>query len=408
MNPQPHASGRAPSIAVVGSGPSGCYTALALSKKLPGSAIVVFDASPTPYGLLRSGIAADHQGMKGAARQFDRMFASGKATFVGGVRIGDRIGLDDLTAAFDAVVVATGLAGDRPLAVPGGDLDGVYGAGDVVRLLNGHADAALRHQSRLRHRGLGTDVLVVGTGNVAVDVVRLLTKSDLELHGSDIDDDARSLLRADDIRSIRILGRGPADKAKWDPAMFRELADVAAIRMRVDGQAVAEVEGSRRVDVDVHFEASPTLVHAAGDDYDVTVRTSHGTQTHRVGAVITATGFVERDDIPWATIPTADLHRVYRAGGCDTGVLGNLGENRTSAGAVAATIAATIEIDDHRRADPLAALRDRLPADAVSYEDWQHIDAEEVRRAPAERCRWKFTDSAELYRALAHAERPAT
>ncbi|MCZ1002388.1 FAD-dependent oxidoreductase [Streptomyces mirabilis] len=177
-------------VAIIGCGPSGCYTALALRRLAPEVGITVFDGRLTPYGLVRYGIASDHQGMKGVSRQFDRLFASEGVEFVGNTVIGRDIALATLERAFDVVVIATGLSEDRPLEVPTDPQARVYGAGRLLRFLNGDPDSHGRSLGG-PDGPLGTDLLVVGAGNVAIDVARLLCKTEKAFAGTDIDDEAR-------------------------------------------------------------------------------------------------------------------------------------------------------------------------------------------------------------------------
>ena len=160
----------APRVAVVGSGPAGCFTAQSLRRTFPHAPIDVFDELPTPYGLIRYGVAADHQGTKSIARQFDRLFTHEGVRFRGNIRIGADVSLDELRRSYDAVVVATGMHSDTRLAVPGGDLANVHGAGRITRLLNTHPDEADAPR-------LGADVVIIGQGNVAMDVARLLART---------------------------------------------------------------------------------------------------------------------------------------------------------------------------------------------------------------------------------------
>lgn len=127
-----------PAIAIVGAGPSGCFVAQALLKLRPDARVVILDALPVPYGLVRYGVAPDHQGTKAITRQFDRLFERQGVIFAGNVRLGRDVTLDALRAGFDAVVLATGLHDDRRLGVPGEDLAGVHGSGAVTQIGRAH------------------------------------------------------------------------------------------------------------------------------------------------------------------------------------------------------------------------------------------------------------------------------
>ena len=173
-------------VAVIGSGPSGFYTVSNLLKQTDLVVEVdVFDRLPTPYGLVRAGVAPDHQGTKAVIRQFARLFERQGVTFTGNLCVGDDdladLSFAELRGLFDAVVLATGLSEDRRLGLVGEEARGVYGSGAVTRFWNDHpSDQALTPE-------FGTRVVVVGNGNVALDVVRLLAKGTDDFNGSDFD-----------------------------------------------------------------------------------------------------------------------------------------------------------------------------------------------------------------------------
>ncbi|MCX7146589.1 MAG: NAD(P)-binding protein, partial [Sulfuritalea sp.] len=128
-------------IGIVGAGPSGCYVADALGRKLPGARIDIFDRLPTPFGLVRGGVAPDHQGTKNIARQFERTLGKEGVRFLGNVAIGRDISYDELRAAYDVLVITIGALEDRRLGIPGENLDAVYGSGRFVAWYNGIPDA---------------------------------------------------------------------------------------------------------------------------------------------------------------------------------------------------------------------------------------------------------------------------
>src|SRR5215470_10951630 len=128
------------SVAIIGSGPAGCYAAEKLARDAPGAAIDVIDMLPTPYGLIRGGVAPDHQGTKAVAHLFERLFAKGQLAFLGNVRVGRDISLDELRELYDAVVIATGAPADRKLGIPGEDAANVFTSGDFVAWYNAQPD----------------------------------------------------------------------------------------------------------------------------------------------------------------------------------------------------------------------------------------------------------------------------
>lgn len=277
-----------PNIAIVGSGPAGCFTAQALKRAYPRASIDVFDSLPTPYGLVRFGVAPDHQGTKAVAHQFDRLFQEDGVRFIGDCRIGTDIALDELRSNYQGVVLATGMHEDLRLDVPGADLDGVFGAGAVTRDLNAHPDQP-------EVAGLGEHVAIIGMGNVAMDLARLLSSDSARLVGSDIDDEAHERLAAR-VRTVHLIGRSTPENSKFDPVMVRELAGLSGVRHTVHGvdeladdgrdarvDAVRELlaappaSGAERVRVEWWFGCTP--LRFEGDD--------------RVAAVICASGVGE-------------------------------------------------------------------------------------------------------------------
>ncbi len=260
-----------PQVAVVGSGPAGCYTAQAVRRRLPDAQVTVLDARPEPYGLVRYGVAPDHQGTKAVAEQFARLFEQDGVRFVGSTRVhtgpvaedvvlhgrpsqhapalrsqdadGAELSLDQLRGAFDAVVVATGLHEDAPLPAPGADRPGVIGAGSLTRLLNSEPETAGDPQWAGLGDGspLGSTAAVVGMGNVAMDVVRLLAKTAAELAGSDIHGAAHAALTRD-LDTLHVVGRSLPATASFDPVMLREILDLPGLEHTVHGPAGVEFE----------------------------------------------------------------------------------------------------------------------------------------------------------------------
>ncbi|MEN0135340.1 MAG: FAD-dependent oxidoreductase [Rhodococcus sp. (in: high G+C Gram-positive bacteria)] len=413
-----------PTVAVIGSGPSGCYTAQFLRKEFPGAEISIFEAMPVPYGLVRYGVAADHQGTKAVTRQFDRMFERSDITFVGNTRIGVDIDFETITDAFDIVVIATGLPDDRALPIPRDEGAHVIGAGRLLRTLNAFPEEAAVSAPPLDGE-LGDDLIVIGQGNVAVDVVRLLTKPSHHLTGSDINDRARDLLRPTPPKSIRVIGRSPAGNAKFDLAMLRELCSLDSIGIDVDGlddsaqgpvaellrqaqqqpPVTTEDAATERTEVTFHFETVPTAVRHADTRTVLDVTGASGeTKSFAADAVITAIGFCQadddRDDVPVAAWSGA---HVYRVGWLDRGGRGNIAENRKHAQMVAKTIVADVESGVVASGAPgLAAIEPQLPLTTVGFAGWQAIDEAERGNADAGRCRRKITDLDEML-AIAHA-----
>src|SRR5262244_588720 len=199
-------------IAVVGSGPSGLYTADAVLKQAakldpPVAAHVdVIDRLPTPYGLVRYGVAPDHPSIQSIADVLRKVLELPEVRFLGGVHLGDDVTREDLLASYDAVVYATGAMRDRHLGIPGEDLPGSVAATDFVNWYCGHPDvdpAAFSLDAE--------SVAVIGVGNVAVDVARILIRNPAELRETDVSQPVLDALSASKVREVYMIGRrGPA------------------------------------------------------------------------------------------------------------------------------------------------------------------------------------------------------
>jgi ferredoxin--NADP+ reductase len=223
-------------VAVVGSGPAGIYTAEALIKqaaKLDPPAAVqvdVLDRLPTPYGLVRYGVAPDHPSIRSIADYLRGVLEHPEVRFLGSVHLGDDVTREDLLASYDAVVYATGAMRDRRMGIPGEDLPGSYAATDFVNWYCGHPDS---------DAGAFTldaeSVAVVGVGNVAVDVARILVRDPAELRRTDVPQAVLEALEASKVREVHVIGRrGPA-QAKFTTKELRELGELTGVDIAVPG-----------------------------------------------------------------------------------------------------------------------------------------------------------------------------
>ena len=245
-------------VAVVGSGPAGLYTAEALVKQaalLPSPVAVrvdVLDRLPTPFGLVRYGVAPDHKSIKSVANYLQRVLESPGVTFVGGVHFGTDVTREDLLGSYDAVVYATGAMRDRRLGIPGEDLPGSRAATDFVNWYCGHPDIELGAFALDAE-----SVAVIGVGNVAVDVARILARSPDELEDTDIPEPVMAALRASKVREVHVIGRrGPA-QAKFTTKELRELGELPGVQVSVD-PAELDLEGG--------FDASGESAQLAASD----------------------------------------------------------------------------------------------------------------------------------------------
>lgn len=217
-------------VAIVGAGPSGFYAAgsLLMQKSLVVH-IDMFDRLPAPYGLVRYGVAPDHQKIKSVIKIYDRTASAARFRFFGNVSFGTDITRDDLLQHYDAVIYAVGAQSDRKLNIPGEELKGSISATEFVAWYNGHPDFADREIN------LNTDnVVVVGVGNVAIDVARILGKTEEELKTTDIADHSLDVLAHSRVKNIYILSRrGPA-QVKFTNAEVKEMGQLLDAEPVVD------------------------------------------------------------------------------------------------------------------------------------------------------------------------------
>lgn len=245
-------------IAVVGAGPAGMYAVQAALALPDVTGVDVFDALPAPYGLVRYGVAADHAKTKTVVRVFQALFESGTVRFFGNVTVGQDLHRADLLAHYDAVVYATGARHDRALGVPGDDLPGSHGAAEMVSWYSGHPDSSGPPPLRS-----GTAAAVIGAGNVALDVVRILAKSADSLIDTDMPDDVLDVLRSSTLTDIHLIARrGPA-QAKFTPVELRELGDLADadvvvedVDLDLDPDSRQEADSTRRIGTNVKVMTS--------------------------------------------------------------------------------------------------------------------------------------------------------
>jgi len=211
-------------VAIIGAGPAGIYAGNILNNAVLDAggtvAIDLFDALPVPYGLIRYGVAPDHPRIKGIVNSLHDMLDTGTIRFIGNVTYGVDVSLVDLQARYHAVIFATGASRDAPLAMPGIDLPGSFGAAEFVSWYDGHPDVARSWPLD------ATDVAVIGNGNVALDVARMLAKHPQDLLSTDIPDNVHAGLAGSAVTDVHIFGRRGPSEVKFTPIELRELAQV--------------------------------------------------------------------------------------------------------------------------------------------------------------------------------------
>ena len=432
------------SVAIIGAGPAGFYTADAFLKQDKGHRIDIVERLPTPYGLIRFGVAPDHQTTKRVVRQFQRIALSENVRYFGNVSVGRDVALDELRAMYDAVVLTVGAGSDKPLGVAGDDKRGVLGSAAFVGWYNAHPD----------FRALDPDLnveaaVVIGNGNVAIDVVRLLVKTPDETAASDLADYAARAIHDSRLADVYLVGRrGPVD-AKFTNVELREMGELRDAALVVDAQQLPDDVGDlpqgreRRIKEKnlaslrdfasmsgawksrrAHFLFYASPVEILGGDRVEGVRFERtrvedgravGTGDFfdiPCGLVIAAVGYRSDPvagapfDVRSATVPNDDgrvAPGLYAAGWIKRGPIGVIGTNRPDAVAVAARVA---EDFPQGGAKPgRGAFESMLVTRGVrvvSFDDWLALDAAEVAGAVAPAPRRKF-DSIEAM--LAHLDK---
>lgn len=448
-------------IAVVGAGPAGFYSAAQLlsGKAIEGDvAVDLFDRLPTPYGLVRFGVAPDHPKIKSVIKVYDKVAAKPGFRFFGGVRIGEDLTHQELAARYHAVIYTTGASHDRRLGIPGEDLPGSVAATDFVAWYNGHPDA----KDLTFDLSVGRAV-VIGNGNVAVDVARMLALTPEELKVTDTADHAIEALSSSEIEEIVVLGRRGLAQAAFTNPELRELGELQDADIVVDPAEVVLDEGSEnwlnrdgadareRKNVEIateystrtpagkkrrvvlRFLASPVKIVGedrvegieivknelvADDDGWLSARPTSETETIECGLVLRSIGYRGQplDGVPFddqrATVNNLDgrvldpetaepIPGLYTAGWIKRGPSGIIGTNKKCANDTVAQLAAdhaagTLpEPTEHGDVTDLLAERETR---YVDYPGWQRIDQHETALGePQGRPRVKLVDVDEMF-----------
>ncbi len=226
------------SVAIIGSGPGGFYTADALLKSGGDCRIDIIERLPTPFGLIRDGVAPDHQSIKKVWKSFERTALDERVRYYGNVKVGRDVHLDELRARYDAVVLAVGAPVDRRLGIPGEDKEGVVGSAAFVGWYNTHPDFV-----DLDPALDTTAVAVIGNGNVAIDVVRLLAKTPAEMEASDLPDYAADAIHNAPITELYMFGRRGPVEAKFTNVELREMGRLENCLPLVDAAQLPDEVG---------------------------------------------------------------------------------------------------------------------------------------------------------------------
>ena len=417
-------------FAVVGSGPAGFYTAEALEKAYGEKArIDILDRYPVPYGLIRFGVAPDHQSLKAVSKRYDKVAESAGVDFIGNVTVGRDILIAELLGLYDAVILATGAPHDRKLGIPGEDLPGVVGSGEFVGWYNGHPEFA-----DLDPPLGGTHAAVIGNGNVALDCARILSKTRHEFEGSDIVGHALDALDQSGIRTVTILGRRGPHQIAMTPKELGELGHLEAAVPVVDmadfppQEADEPLEPGLRKSVSLlrgfadlgagknkrmifDFFAKPIRIEGNGKAERVVVErtvldekgAARGTgETYEVPAslIITAIGYSTSPipDVPFEGGKFVNeqgriADRLYAVGWARRGPTGTIGTNRPDGYEVADQVVAEMApggSSERQGAEGLKSVLQQRGVMPTDYDDWRKIEETETGRARPGSPREKF------------------
>ena len=426
-------------VAIVGSGPAAFYAADHLQKKLGDRVFIdMFEKLPTPHGLVRSGVAPDHQKIKSVARVYDKIATNPQFRFFGLVEFGKHLTLEDLRRLYNQIVLATGAQTDRKMGIPGENLIGSHTATEFVGWYNAHPD----------HMGLGFDfsgkkVVIVGVGNVAVDVARILSLTKGEMEKTDIADYALEQLAESGIREVHMLGRrGPAQAAFTNPEL-RELekledADLLTLpdeaqpdpltleelERKPDRAAQTKIElikkASERVPskskkIIIRFLVSPIEIIAGEDNKvksvkvvknrlyrsdDGSLRPKPTDETEEIPAdlVFRSVGYrgIPLRDVPFddrsGVIPNEKgrvldktggnpLPGLYTTGWIKRGPTGVIGTNKTDSGETVSCMVEDIERENtlHPELTSAESIKELLDEKHISYNEWLRVDSFEKK-----------------------------
>ena len=451
-------SGRPARVAIVGSGPSGFYAADALIKAEPEVAVDMYDRLPTPFGLVRGGVAPDHPKIKNVIRIYERIAKNAAFSFLGNVQVARDLSVEELRAHYDAVIFTCGAETDRSLNIPGIELAGSHTATEFVGWYNGHPDYLQRSFD------LSQEVaVVIGQGNVAVDVTRVLAKTVDELKNTDIAAHALEALAASRVREVHMVGRRGPVQAAFTNKEIRELGELADCDLVFNDPDDFELNAASQAELDdaanigagrnwkvlqelraqqpagksrrivVHFFRSPRELRGNGRVESLVLERNRlageagnqwaeGTGKNEpmgCGLFFRSVGYrgVELPGVPFearrGVFPNeagrivaegAPVPGLYAAGWIKRGPSGVIGTNKPdSVETVRKLLEDLPELPGCETPDtaPLRELLAERNVRVVSYADWQRIDAAETARGkPRGKPREKFTTVAEMLAVL--------
>lgn len=431
-------------LAIVGAGPSGFYTADALLAAQQDLTVDLVEALPSPYGLVRGGVAPDHQSTKAVIKVFARIAENPQFSYYGNVVVGRDVFLEELQEHYDAVILACGAPLDRELEIPGAELNGVVGSAQFVGWYNGHP--ALRElDPDLQTKS----VVVIGNGNVAIDVARVLAKTPQEMAHSDLMPYAAAAIHRAPLRDIHLVGRRGPLEAKFTSRELGELGQLADCSVSVErDQLPNAVDGTMSKLDRKRCERNLAILHGfAENDASSKSKCLHirffsnpveilgsakvsGIRFERTelingetrgtgeffeipcGLVISAIGYRRP---PMANVPLDDRKGIvknekgrvspglYVVGWARRGPSGVIGTNRNDGEAIAELVLSEATSDGRQGGTALEALLSNRGCRWVGFDDWLRIDSAEIAAASPDAPRRKFSSVREMLGVLEDA-----
>eukprot|EP01047_Picozoa_sp_COSAG01_P002587 COSAG01_NODE_69_length_28801_cov_10.460038_13_plen_465_part_00 len=429
-------------VAVIGAGPSGFYAVDQLFKSDKNVEVDLFDALPTPYGLLRGGVAPDHQRMKSVAKYYERVAVKNKEkfNFLGNVEVGKDIQIDELKEYYDAIILSYGASGDRLTGLPGEDLKNIHSAREFVAWYNGHPDYT-DYQFDLSSES----VAIIGQGNVAVDVARILGKTIEELKSSDIPEPVLKKLAESKVKDIYMIGRRSPVQVAFTEMEIKELGELDDCNVIVDSKDLdlsssnkAELEDSsnnkaqknyrvldayskkqtqnKNKNIHIKFFSSPTnfegekkvsglnceKVTLEGEPFKQKIQYTGKNISYKADLVFRSIGYkgLSLKGVPYnekkGVIPNKEGQVIdenekpctglYTSGWIKRGPSGVIGTNKPCSTETVNTLLEQIEnlnTAKNRNSEDLIKKLEESGCQVVSFEDWLKIDEIEVKEGQA-------------------------
>ncbi|MEE2955133.1 MAG: FAD-dependent oxidoreductase [Pseudomonadota bacterium] len=420
------------SIAIVGSGPGGMYVAQALVEKAPGSKIDIIDRLPTPFGLIRGGVAPDHQHTKRVDKKYSSTISlNEKVRFIGNVSLDRDVSIHELTKIYDAVVLAYGAPYDKKLGIKGEDKKNVFGSNAFVGWYNCHPDFInLNPDLKIN------SAVVIGIGNVAIDVARVLSRTTTEMATTDIGEYAMKAIEVSPLKEVYMFGRRGPIEAAFTNTELKELGAMEAAattvefaqlpsqvpnnlddkEKKVKGRILETLKelseaklGEKRRAIKIKFFASPVKILGNEQVEGIRMEKTEVKNGRCIGTgktfdvpcemVITCIGSRAEPikGVPFDTKAGIVTHkdgriapRIYAAGWVKRGAVGTIGTNRLDSYDVADIIISDFKGDRRPGPDLFDSLIDSRKLRQVSFEDWLAIKQSEEEAATPPAPRRKF------------------